>query len=311
MQLGLGPQTQLPQRRVVRLVGPATGHRHVDPVQRPPEARRQRIGDLHQLAGIGGLLEVPVLDVAVAEVISQLDVRGHLPGEPQQALENAALDVLEPDRKDALEHCELEVGVPLHGDLVVGYLPEDRLQLGEQPLLVTALKDTLMLGNHEGADRSQRRGQADLEATGHRHEPVTLQPCEDAIRRDRCFRVPQGLENHTVGPDALAETDSRQRPPAVGAWRNHLELRLGGEDRELPDDPVRARAGLAVGDAAQAIPDLGAHRLKDDLRAREGYAAHQMGPLRDGTSARPHGERSAGLIIGHRERWTSMASSPL
>ncbi len=114
-------------------------------------------------------------------MVSELDVRRDLPGETQETLQDASLDVLEPDRKDTLEHSELEVCVPLHRELVVWHVVKDHLQLGEQALLVTTLHEALVLGHHEGADRSERSGQADLEPAGDRHEAVTLQAREDAI----------------------------------------------------------------------------------------------------------------------------------
>src|SRR5439155_1067220 len=120
IELGLRPQPQPGQRRVVRVVGAIARHGQVDPGQRAAEARGERVGDLHEPGGVAGLREVTVLDVAVAEVIAELDVGRHLAREPEQALEDAALDVVEPHGKDALEHPELEVGVPLDRELVVG-----------------------------------------------------------------------------------------------------------------------------------------------------------------------------------------------
>jgi hypothetical protein len=97
----------------------------MDPGERAPEARRQRIRNLDELARVGRLLEVAVLDIAVAEVIADLDVRGHVAGDPEQPLQDPALGVAEPDREHALEHPELEVGIPLDGELIVGQFLED------------------------------------------------------------------------------------------------------------------------------------------------------------------------------------------
>ena len=98
----------------------------MDPVEGPAQTRRQRVTDVDQHPGVGGLLEVAVLDVTVAEVVAKLDVWRHVAGEPKQPLQDPALDVVEPDREDALEHPEFEVRIPLDGELVVGHVLEDR-----------------------------------------------------------------------------------------------------------------------------------------------------------------------------------------
>jgi hypothetical protein len=126
VELGLGVQAELPQRRVVRLVEALARDGQVDPVEGAPQARRQRVGDVDQFSCIGGLLEMTVLDVTVAEVVAKLDVRRHVAGEPKQPLQDPALDVVEPDREDALEHPEFKVRVPLDGELIVGHVLEDR-----------------------------------------------------------------------------------------------------------------------------------------------------------------------------------------
>src|SRR3989475_11070145 len=90
----------------------------------------------------------------------------HPTRQSQEALEDAALHVLEPDRKEALQHRELEVGVPLDGELIVRDLLEDEPELAEQSLLVGAFEQALILGHHEGRDRRDGRGKTHLEAAG-------------------------------------------------------------------------------------------------------------------------------------------------
>ena len=280
VELGLGAQPEIPQRRIVRLVEALPRDGQVDPVERAPQARPQRIGDLDQLARVGRLLEVAVLDIAVAEVITDRDVRGHVAGDPEQPLQDAALGVAEPDGEHALEHAELEIGIPLDGELIVGQFLEDGPQLAEQLLLVDGLEERLVLGHHEGADGGERGGQTDLEATGHRHHAVTLEAGEDPIGGQRRVRIPQRPEGHALRTRPVGEANAGQRPPAVRARRHHLELALGGEDGQLPHDPVGPRASLAVGDAAEAIPDLIGDGAEHGLRAGQRHAANQMGPGR-------------------------------
>ncbi len=277
VELGLGAQAEIPQRRIVSLVEPLPRDGQVDPGEGPPQARRQRIGDLDELARVGRLLEVAMLDVAVAEVIAELDVRGHVARDPEQPLQDAALDVAEPDREHPLQHPELEIGIPLDGELIVRQFLEDGPELAEHLLLVDGLEELLMLGHHEGADGGERGGQTDLEATGHRHHAVTLEAREDPIGGQCRVRIPEGAKGHALRARAGGQADAGQRPPAVGAGRHHLELALGGEDGQLPHDPVGPGAGLAVRDAAEAVADLIGDGAEHGLRAGQRHAADQMG----------------------------------
>src|SRR5215470_18938438 len=108
----------------------------MDPVEGSAETRGERVGDAHNVPSVAGLLEVPMLHIPVAEVVPELNVRRHLPGQAQQTLQDARPDVLKPDRKDTLQHPELEVRVPLDGELVVGHILENESQLAEQSVLI-------------------------------------------------------------------------------------------------------------------------------------------------------------------------------
>jgi len=119
--------------------------------------------------------------VAIAEVVAELDIRGNVACEPKETLEDAALDVVEPDRKDALEHPELEVRVPLDGELIVGYLLKNLVEFRKQPCLVERLDHGLMLADHEREDRRERGGQAALKAAGDGNDGVSLQTRERAV----------------------------------------------------------------------------------------------------------------------------------
>jgi hypothetical protein len=166
------------------------------------------------------------------------------------------------------------------GKLIVGRFLEDGPQLAEHLLLVDGLEQRLVLGHHEGADRSERGGQTDLETTGHRHHAVALEPREDPVGGKRRVRISECPEGHALRTHPVGEADAGQRPPAVRAGRHHLELALSGEDGQLPHDPVGSGTGLAVGDAPEAIPDLIGDGPEHGLGAGERHAANQMGPRR-------------------------------
>ena len=181
VQPRLGPQRQLPERLEEAHVDAAALHRQVDPVERPAEAERQGVGDLDERLGVVGALAVVAL-VAVAEVVAELHVGRDAAAEPHQPLDDARAGVVEPRRHDAVEHGELEVGVPLDGELVVRDGVEDRRQLVHHPRLVERLDAGLVLGGDEGGDRRERRGQRHLEPAVRRDQAVALAPGEDAVR---------------------------------------------------------------------------------------------------------------------------------
>jgi hypothetical protein len=182
VELGLGVQPQVAQRRDELFVGTVPRHRHVDPVERPLERRRQRVGDLDHPGRVGRRMPLRLLVVAEAEVEPQLDLGRNDPADADQPLEHARLDVGEPDGKLAVEHPELDVGVPLERQLVGRDRLQDLLQLEHHRRLVRLLNDRLVVEGDEGADRRKRRRKRDLEAAGGRNDAVALEHCERAVR---------------------------------------------------------------------------------------------------------------------------------
>src|SRR5262249_61680580 len=81
-------------------------------------------------------------------------------------------------RKNALQHAELDVGVALDGQLLVRNRVQDLPQLLQHSRLVERLEGSLVLGSDEGADRSERRRQRDLEAARPGYHAVTLEAGE-------------------------------------------------------------------------------------------------------------------------------------
>ncbi len=138
VELGVRLQREFGQRREVLVVG--ARHGDVDPVERASEAGRQRVRDLDELACVARLDEVAVRLVAVAEMEPELDAGGDVAAQSQQPLEDAAAHVVEPCRRHAFEHRELEARVPLDRELIVRHAGEDPRDLGEHLGLVHGLE---------------------------------------------------------------------------------------------------------------------------------------------------------------------------
>ncbi len=198
VELGLGAQSQTGRasRRTGRRRGRSSTGRWIQS-SGPAEAERQGVRDLDQWLCVVRPLAVVAL-VTVTEVVAELYAGRDAPTEANEALDDARPRVVEPRRHDAVEHGELEVRVPLHGELVVRDRTEDRVQLVHHPRLVERLDASLVLGGDERGDRSERSRQRDLEPAVDRNQTVTLAPGEDPVRRDGRRGVAEVLETERV-----------------------------------------------------------------------------------------------------------------
>jgi hypothetical protein len=138
-----------------------------------------------------------------------------------------------------------------------------------------------VLRHDERTHGRQRRRQGDLKATRNRHHAVSLEPRERPVRRDRRVGVAERFEPHLFGMAFVRQTHAGKRAPALRRRWHDLERRLGGEDRQLPHDPVGAGAGLAIREAPQAVADRGRDRPEDDLGARQRNAADEVNATRE------------------------------
>ncbi len=136
--------------------------------------------------------------VPVAEVVSELYTRRDGAAEAHESLDDARPRISEPVRHDLVEHGELEVRVPLDGELVVGDRVEQRLQLAHHRGFVQRLDAGLVLRRDEGRDRCERCRQRHLEPTVRRDQAVPLATRERSVGRDRRLRVSELLEAQRV-----------------------------------------------------------------------------------------------------------------
>ena len=214
--------------------------------------------------------------VAVAQVKPELDVRGHVPAEAQQPLEHAGANLAEPSGRDALEHRELQSRVPLESQLIVRDGGQDLADLLEDPSFVDRLDRRLVLGVDERADRRGRRRQRDLEADVRRDDVVALELGERPVGRDRRVGEAEVVEGDVLDALAGPQPQRGQCPVrAVAGWAD-LELRKRAEHRVLPEDPVRARPGLAVRQPAQAVAERARGPAEHLVGAAQGDDADEV-----------------------------------
>ena len=78
VHLGFGMEAEVGQGRHVGGVIALPGDWEMHERDLTADAARNRVDHLHEPAGVGGLQEVLVPEIAVAEVVSELNVSGHL-----------------------------------------------------------------------------------------------------------------------------------------------------------------------------------------------------------------------------------------
>ncbi|NYI98968.1 hypothetical protein HNR12_005245 [Streptomonospora nanhaiensis] len=200
VEAGLLGQRQALEREEVGGVVPVARHRQVHPVQRSAQARRDAVGHGRQAGGVGGLHEVPVSEVAVAEVVAQGNAGGHGLAQPDHALDDpgqqpVGVVLAEPRREHALLQGELHRAVPLHRQPVGRDGRGDLGQLGQQACLVGALQFRLVHGGERG-HHGDRRGQADLEPGMRGDHAFGLEAGEDRPGLQRGAGIAQVPEHH-------------------------------------------------------------------------------------------------------------------
>ncbi len=242
------------------------------------DVREQSGQHLGEHARILGLDEVVFLDVAVAEVVADLDVHGDGRGLPKGPLENTDQDLLvrvaEP-RGDLvaanlrpLEHAEFECRVPLDGELVVRDPVEDAGELGEERALVDRLHDLPILLAEEAAHHTGGRGERDLEPRPGGNDAPRLQVGEDAVGVERGVRVAEARKPQLVGRYGPVHRDLATVEPVTDVERGIADAGKARGEIEvvlLELDPVVAIPHLAVGNPLQA-----AAKAFTDHRERRG-----------------------------------------
>lgn len=152
----------------------------------------------------------------------------------------------------------------------------DPRHLAQDAGLVDGLEAGLVVGRHERAHRGQGRGQRQLEAAVGRDDPVPLELREGPVRRDCDVGVAEVVEGHAARGRVRAQAHLGQSPVAVVTGGADLELGARAEHRVLPEDPVRARTRLPVGDPSEAVAQRLCSAREDLFGAAERDAADEV-----------------------------------
>ena len=247
-ELGVLLKLQCLQRREIRRIRSVLGHRHVDPADRVLDLRQDEIRDLNQKTRVLRLDEMAMLNVAVAEVIAQLDVLVDRTRETHDAFEDALFHRREPRREEEeghlLQHGKLHRHVPLDGQVLGGDGVLNPPQRAQQRFLVRGLDGRLLAWVDEGRDEVDGRRQGDLEAGSVRDHALVAQLAEGGVRGEGAVVVAGREQLHVAGRDGTVA--------AVGSVERSEHRWTLGEDGALEGREVLPRAGLAVGEPVQA-----------------------------------------------------------
>lgn len=122
---------------------PSSDHGHVQPMQRTVDIVGNGVGDPDETARTVGLFEVLVVTVPVTQVVAELDGFGDVVGEADQPLVVFGLHVVEMRRPNTLDGGELDGGIPLDRQNVVG----DVIELRQEFVAVGGLESGLVVGH--------------------------------------------------------------------------------------------------------------------------------------------------------------------
>src|SRR3546814_5572290 len=86
---------------------------HMNPVHWPRESLRQGVGDHHHIAHVPGFDPMLVPEIAVAEVIAEVDRHRHAIAELDERVEHGLTRVRKEGRKRALPYEDFTAAVPL------------------------------------------------------------------------------------------------------------------------------------------------------------------------------------------------------
>ena len=274
IELGLGPQLQLGERREIGVVRAPLGHRHMKELDRPRDAGDDGIGHLHHHARVFRLDQVLVGRAAVAQVVAKLDAHGHRVAHGREHIDGLGAEVDGPLFVIALPGQHLLAHVPLQRDAVMGHGAGDLLHLADEMLRQRRQQAGTVGRQHVVVGRGRRCRQADLELDVAGDDARLLQPVENGPRLDGHIGI-AGLEGAGIGHGARLQAQAGYLPDQLAVplgelerrhIRGHLDGRMLGQHVLQEADPRLADAGLAIGNANEMLAK----------RARKG-AEHAFG----------------------------------
>jgi len=171
----------------------------------------------------------------------------------------------------------------LNGDLVVRQGLSDLVDFAFERLVVDGIERQMQVVLQKQPDDRMRRHQIDLETDMLRNHALCFQRREFRVRAFGDVRIKQIGERDIVHCFAGFQPVTyarRSRGMDPKEFVGFLQGRIVGEHRFEPGNPVRALAGFPIGDAFEALPERGAHGLKDLARACQWHAADEMNGAR-------------------------------
>ena len=172
VKLGVRAGPQSAEGFEVGAVVAGLGHGEGDEAQRAPGTGADRVDEVDLHLQRLRLLEVLVTVVAVAEVHTDRDIRGHTLNTTHQSGRDLIDRQLRPHR--SLQGAELDRDVPLDGDPLMRQPLKRGVEIGEQRLFVGGRDLGQVVGHECPRHRGQRSRVLQLEAHVGRDRPLVL-----------------------------------------------------------------------------------------------------------------------------------------
>ncbi len=177
-----GRKREIGQRGEECVVVARDRDRQVDIADGAPDVRDQCVRQRHHAGCVQRFDEVLCVEIAVAKVESQLDIRRNVSAEPLEPLDNRRLvGDIRIEGRVPIPQDHLDAHIPLDAEVLVRDLGRDRGDLVAHGRLVGGLDLRDRILGAECIDDRERRGQAHLKPAAVRHPPALARPDEVLI----------------------------------------------------------------------------------------------------------------------------------
>ena len=230
---------------------------------------------------VGRLNRVLVPIVAVAEVIDQIDVRGHAIAQRDHLCRERIMHLGRghaiAGRQAAFEikkHCRRDI--ELDGELVVRYRRCNAGDLALEALVEQRLHHGLVVIGDESATGRMAGGNIDLKAAMGRNSACVFEPGKDHPRLNGAIGIEQVIQFYIFSADAISEPVSPHRSGVAmraELFIGLLEGRVLRKNLFEEPNPVDPGTGLTIGNAIQIGSERLAERCEGSLGVGQRHAA--------------------------------------
>jgi hypothetical protein len=190
--------------RLIILVVPIAGHRHVHPVYRSSDRLGKPVGYPHHQPHVLGLDDMFVREITVTEMKPELDIGMDSIAQTNQALDDRLLRIfLGPMRPRAIQIFDLMCDVPLNGQLRIWNPGNDPLDLNQHPLFEWTFHRNPLVGHYSLINDIVGCGKRNLKPAFRMDGAFPLKSIENSERLKSDIRLSQIAESQVLYVEAF------------------------------------------------------------------------------------------------------------